>query len=179
VSTKAWLMVDESVAMHGPCPPHLLSSARGATVDRLTEVWLEAILPCWPRRGQCRGAIAGIRECANACSRVSSLPRLWRRPPETHVGGVLRCEPLIFIIFSDLSPARQACRRDRRYTGVCQRTLSCVISTAPMEGLTGDAIGGVRVRRCESLASLIYLGHVTDSSCLSPGAATMSPEHAS
>jgi hypothetical protein len=57
--------------------------------------------------------------------------------------------------------------------------LSCVVSTTPMEGLTGDAIGGVRVRRCESLVSLIYLGHVTDPSCLSPGVATMNPEHAS
>jgi hypothetical protein len=116
----------------GACPVliRLISPLHLETLsaDGLTKVRLDTVLPCWPRRGQCRGAIAGVRECANACSCVSSLPRLWRRPSETHVGGVRRCEPLIFIIFLDLSPARQACHRDRRYTGVCQRTLSCVSS---------------------------------------------------
>jgi hypothetical protein len=57
--------------------------------------------------------------------------------------------------------------------------LSCVVSTAPMEGLTGDAIGGVRVRRCKLPASLVYLEHVIDSSRLSLGVATMCPERAS
>jgi hypothetical protein len=65
-----------------------------------------------------------------------------------------------------------------RYTRVCQHTLSCVVSTTPVEVLAGDPIG-VRVRRCELLASLVYLGHVIGSSCLSPGAATMCPERAS
>jgi hypothetical protein len=32
---------------------------------------------------------------------------------------------------------------DRRYTRVCQRTLSYVVSTTPMEVLAGGAIGGV------------------------------------
>jgi hypothetical protein len=49
-----------------------------------------------------------------------------------------------------------------RYTRVCQRTLSCVVSTMRMEVLAGGAIGGVR--RCESPASLIYLEHIIDSS---------------
>jgi hypothetical protein len=56
---------------------------------------------------------------------------------------------------------------NRRYTGVCQRTFSCVVSTAPMEVLAGGAIGGVR--RCKPLTFIIYLGPVIDSSRLSPG----------
>jgi hypothetical protein len=35
---------------------------------------------------------------------------------------------------------------DRQYTRACQRMLSCIVSTAPMVVLTGDAVGGVR--RC-------------------------------
>jgi hypothetical protein len=61
---------------------------------------------------------------------------------------------------------------DRRYTGVCQRMLSCVVSTAPMEALTGDTIGGVH--RCKPLPFIIYLGHVTGSSHMPPGAAARS-----
>jgi hypothetical protein len=54
--------------------------------------------------------------------------------------------------------ARPAPWSDRRYAGVCQRTLSCVVFTAPMEALTGDAVGGVR--RHEPLIFITYLGPV-------------------
>jgi hypothetical protein len=43
---------------------------------------------------------------------------------------------------------------DRRYAGVCQRTISCVVSTAPMEVPTGDIVGGVC--RCEPLIFIIF-----------------------
>jgi hypothetical protein len=55
--------------------------------------------------------------------------------------------------------------------------LSCVVSTAPMEMLAGGTVGGVR--RCKPLTFFIYLGPVIDSSHLLPGAAAMSPKHAS
>jgi hypothetical protein len=66
-----------------------------------------------------------------------------------------------------LAEARPMPWSDRRYTGVCQRMLPCVVSTAPMEVLAGGAIG--RVRRCEPLTFIIYIGPVIDSSRLSPG----------
>jgi hypothetical protein len=43
---------------------------------------------------------------------------------------------------------------DRRYTGVCQRMLSCVVSTPPMEAPAGYAVG--RVRRCETPTFIIF-----------------------
>jgi hypothetical protein len=83
-------MVDEAVSMDGPRLPHLPSPSRpsrGASADGLTEVRLDAALPCRSRRGRHHGVIADMRECANTRSRVSSLPRRWRRSPKTPLVG--------------------------------------------------------------------------------------------
>jgi hypothetical protein len=79
--------------MDGPCLPHLLSPSRGASADGLTEVRLDAALPCRPRRGRHHGVIADMWECANARSLVSSLPRRWRRSPETPSVGFADANP--------------------------------------------------------------------------------------
>jgi hypothetical protein len=62
-------------------------------VDGLTEVRLDAAVLCRPRCGRCHGAIAGTLEHVSACSRVSSLPRLWWCSPETPSVGFADANP--------------------------------------------------------------------------------------
>jgi hypothetical protein len=99
-------MVDKSVSIHGPCLPHLLSSARGACVGgradqgvargRPTTSAEVRLMPWSDRR------YAGVCQRTLSCV-ISTAPM--EAPTRDIVGGVCRCEPLIFIIFSNLSPA--------------------------------------------------------------------------